>query len=119
MKIEIHNINNRKIAELISDELLIKEIQDGLDLLANVYYQDMDRMIIHEKNIIPGFFDLKTGIAGEILQKFSTYKMKLAIVGDFSKYESKSLNDFILESNKHGQINFVASLEEALIKLSK
>lgn len=119
MKTQIHNINNTKIAELISDDLLIKEIQDGLDLLVNVYYQDMDRMIIHEKNITPHFFDLKTGMAGEILQKFSNYKMKLAIVGDLSKYQSKSLNDFIFESNKNGNINFVDSLEEALVKLSK
>ncbi|MBA3681323.1 MAG: DUF4180 domain-containing protein [Bacteroidetes bacterium] len=119
MKTEIHNINNTKIAELISEKLLIKEIQDGIDLLVDVYYQDMDRIIIHEINIIPAFFDLKTGMAGEILQKFSNYKMKLAIVGDLSKYNSKSLNDFIFESNKHGQINFVDSLEEALKKLAK
>ena len=119
MKTQIHNINNIKIAELISDDLLIKEIQDGLDVLVNVYYQDMDRMILHEKNIVPEFFDLKTGMAGEILQKFSNYKMKLAIVGEFSKYKNKSLNDFIFESNKNGNINFVDSLEEALVKLSK
>ncbi len=119
MKTQIHNINNIDIAELIADELLIKEIQDGLDLLVNVYYSDVDRMILYEKNIIPEFFDLKTGIAGEVLQKFSNYKMQLAIVGDFSKYESKSLNDFIFESNKIGQVNFVFSMEEALMKLSK
>ncbi|MEO6304989.1 MAG: DUF4180 domain-containing protein [Bacteroidia bacterium] len=118
MKIEIHIKNNIKIAELISEDILIKEIQDGLDLLVDVYYQDIDRMIVHEKNIIPTFFDLKTGMAGEILQKFSNYKMRLAIVGDLSKYNSKSLNDFIFESNKIGQINFVSSLEEALTKLS-
>lgn len=119
MKTEIYTINNIKIAELISEDLLIKEIQDGLDLLVNVYYQDIDRMIIYEKNIVPEFFDLKTGIAGEILQKFSTYKMKLAIIGDFSKYESKSLKDFIFESNKNRNINFVNSLEEALERLAK
>jgi len=119
MKTQIHNLNNTKIAELISEDLLIKEIQDGLDLMVNVYYQDIDKMIVYEKNIVPVFFDLKTGMAGEILQKFSNYKMKLAIIGDFSKYNSKSLNDFIFESNKIGQINFVSSLEEALEKLSK
>ncbi|WP_449401649.1 DUF4180 domain-containing protein [Chryseobacterium wanjuense] len=54
-----------------------------------------DKVIIHEKNITPEFFDLKTKIAGDILQKFSNYRVKLAIVGDFSKYESKSIKDFI------------------------
>ena len=58
------------------------------------------------------FFDLKNGIAGEILQKFSNYRVSLIIVGDFSKYASKSLNDFIYESNKGRHINFVASTTE-------
>jgi hypothetical protein len=52
-----------------------------------------------------------------VLQKFSTYRIRLAIVGDFSSYESKSIKDFIFESNKMGHINFVASKEEALEKL--
>lgn len=118
MKIEAHHINNTKIAEVISDETIINTTEDGVDLLGNLYYQDFDRIVIHEKNITPDFFDLKNGIAGEILQKFSTYRVRLAIVGDFSKYTSKSLNDFIYESNKGRHINFVNSTTEALRILS-
>ena len=99
MKIETHNINETKIAEVISEVNIINRIEDGLDLLGNLYYQGFDKIVIHEKNITPDFFDLKSGIAGDILQKFSTYRIRLAIVGDFSKYTSKSLNDFIFESN--------------------
>lgn len=118
MKIEAHHINNTKIAEVISDEIIISTTEDGLDLLGNLYYQDFDRIVIHEKNITPDFFDLKNGIAGEILQKFSTYRVRLAIVGDFSKYTNKSLNDFIYESNNGRHINFVNSTTEALRILS-
>ncbi|WQD36273.1 DUF4180 domain-containing protein [Sphingobacterium spiritivorum] len=64
------------------------------------------------------FFDLRTGIADEILQKFSNYRVQLAIVGEYSKYNSKSLTDFIYESNKGRHINFVNSMEEALNVLS-
>jgi len=76
-------------------------------------------VIIYEKNITPEFFDLKTKIAGDILQKFSNYRMGLAIIGDFSQYESKSMKDFIFESNKTRHINFVETLKEALEKFSK
>jgi hypothetical protein len=69
--------------------------------------------------ITPYFFDLKTKIAGEILQKFSNYRIGLAIVGDFSKYESKSMKDFIFESNKTKHVNFVEMLEDALNIFSK
>ena len=118
MKIEAHNLNDTKIAEITSDETIICTTEDGLALLGNVYYQGFDRIVLNEKNITPDFFDLKNGIAGEILQKFSTYRVRLAIVGDFTKYTSKSLSDFIYESNKGRQINFVNSTTEALKILS-
>ncbi|WP_257667951.1 DUF4180 domain-containing protein [Parapedobacter tibetensis] len=118
MKIKTHNIDDIKIAEVVSDDTIINKTEDGLDLLGNLYYQGFDKIVIHEKNITPDFFDLKNGIAGEILQKFSTYRVRLAIVGDYSKYTSKSLNDFIYESNKGRQINFVASTTEAINILS-
>lgn len=63
--------------------------------------------------------DLKSGFAGEILQKFSNYRMKLAIIGDFSEIKSKSLRDFIRESNNRRTISFVSSIEEALFILDK
>lgn len=118
MKIETHNINDIKIAEVTSDEIFINKTEDALDLLGNLYYQGFDRIVINEKNITPDFFDLKNGIAGEILQKFSTYRVRLALVGDFSKYTSKSLADFIYESNKGRHINFVTSITEAIKILS-
>lgn len=117
MQIETHEVNDVKIAEVISDRIVIANAQDGLDLLGNLYYQDFDKIIVHEKNITPAFFDLKTGIAGDILQKFSNYRVRLAIVGDFN-YQSKSLNDFMLESNKGSHIHFVGSKWQAIEKLS-
>jgi len=118
MKIETHEINDSKIIELISEDIFINNIEDGLDLLGNLYYNDYDKIIIYDKNITPEFFDLKNGIAGEILQKFSNYRVRLAIVGDFSNYESKSFKSFIYESNKNQQINFVTSQSEAIKALS-
>lgn len=114
MEIKTHNIDNTKVAEIITDKVILRSTEDGLDLLGNLYYQGFDKIIIHEKNITPKFFDLKTKIAGEILQKFAQYQMPLIIVGDFSKYKSKSLNDFIFESNKSQQINFIKDLSDIL-----
>ena len=114
MIIETHNIGNIKVAEIIADKIILTSTEDGLELLGNLYYQGFDKIIIHEKNITPEFFDLKTKIAGNILQKFSQYKMPLIIVGDFSKYKSKSLNDFIFERNKGSQVNFVSDLSRVL-----
>lgn len=114
MQLTPHSINNIKIGEITSDKIILKTTEDGLTLLGDLYYQGYDKIILHEKNITPKFFDLKTGIAGEILQKFAQYRIPLAIVGDFSKYTSNSLRDFIFESNKGKFISFVSTREEAI-----
>jgi len=119
MEIIINSYNGKNIAEIVSDEVLIKNTQDALDIMAECTYRDSWKIIIHEKNIIADFFDLKTKLAGDILQKFSTYNVQLSIIGDFSKYTSKSLKDFIFESNKYGRISFVSSIEGGKVRLMK
>lgn len=118
MRVEIHIINGTRIAELLSDVVLIHTAEDALDILGNLYYQDVATIIMQQKNITPEFFDLKNGRAGEILQKFSNYRVRLAIVGDFTSLSGKSIQDFIFESNKYKQINFLSSVTEALEVLS-
>jgi hypothetical protein len=119
MRIETHTINDIKIAEIIATDIIMHTQSDGLDMLGNLYYQGFDNIIMHEVNITPHFFDLKTGMAGELLQKFSNYRVRLAIVGDFTKYPSKSLQHFIIESNKGRHIHFVSTLPEALQALTQ
>lgn len=113
MEINIIESNGLQFAEIISEKHEIKTPQDGLDIIGNSIYKNCYKIIIHENGLSPEFFDLKSGLAGEILQKFSNYDCQLAIIGDFSKYPSQSLQDFIRESNQKGQINFVSSMEEA------
>ncbi len=97
----------------------LKNIQNGTDLVGNIYYQGFDKVLIYERNISPSFFDLSTKMAGEILQKFSNYRVKLAIVGNFYACQNNSFNDFVLVSNQFDQINFVHSRAEAIKALSK
>jgi hypothetical protein len=113
--IKYHTISSaEKIAEIMPGKILISEPGGILDLMAEAGMNDCSKLIIHSGSLHPDFFDLKTKLAGEILQKFSNYRMKLAIIGDFSDIKSKSLRDFIRESNRTGIIAFVSSLEEAL-----
>ena len=100
MDMHLLDIKDNKIAVINSSEIVIKIVQDTLDLMANLDTQGARSIILHERNLIEDFFDLRSGFAGEILQKFSTYRMKLAIIGEFDKYISKSLRAFIVESNR-------------------
>jgi hypothetical protein len=115
----IQSTGNITIAELTDENFVISQAQDILDIFGNLMFEDCDRLIIHERSLHTDFFDLKTRLAGDILQKFSNYRVKLAIVGDFAKYNSKSLQDFITESNKSNTVFFTDTIENAIQKLEK
>jgi len=119
MNFEKVEANGITIAIVKEDGCVITDVQSALDLIATAsYYTGSDRMVIEKTLISESFFDLKTRLAGEILQKFINYKVKVAIVGDFSTYSSKSLKDFIFECNKGKDIFFVATEQEAIERLS-
>lgn len=111
--IKYQSVANKGVfAEVTPDSDLISGPDDILDLIAEAGSNGGDILVIHKECLLEDFFDLKTGIAGEILQKFSNYRMKLAIIGDFSACKSKSLKAFINESNRGRIIRFVGSLDE-------
>jgi len=118
MGIDIREIGNQKIAFIDGKEALVTNVSSALDLMVSVGYEtDCRAVVLPKQAVAESFFDLRTGLAGEILQKFVNYQMKLAVVGDFSGYTSKSLKDFIYESNQGRHIFFVSTEEEAIEKL--
>jgi hypothetical protein len=100
-----------RIAELATP------LQTGSDLLEVLMNSPSDTVALDAADLDEPFFDLRTGVAGDMLQKVSNYRMRLIILGDFTKVESSSLRDFIYESNQRGQVIFTDSLESAIAKL--
>ncbi len=119
MDIISHSLGEKKFAEVLAEITLINSAEDALDLMGNIYYQGFDALILHSRNITPDFFDLKNGLAGEILQKFSNYRIRLAIVGDFRSLQGKSIRDFMYESNMGRHVSFVPTVDQALAALAK
>lgn len=111
--------NNCTIAVVEGDAPLITDAQSALDLMATVRYEvECNRVALCKEAVAEDFFRLSTGLAGEILQKFVNYRMKIALIGDFSSYTSKPLQDFIRESNRGRDVFFVSTEEEAVEKLA-
>ena len=119
MELIIVEVNQQTIAEPNTERLVIDEPQDALDLMANASYQGAGSIILYETNLNPAFFDLRSGLAGEVMLKFTNYRMKLAVIGEFEKYQSKSLQALIRESNRGKQFFFVPDRETAIVKLTK
>lgn len=70
-------------------------------------------LILTEQDVSPDFFRLRTGLAGELFQKFSNYKLRLALVlPDFAAHGER-FSELAYEHSTHNQIRFVHTLEEA------
>jgi hypothetical protein len=112
----IRYINNGKTA--VAEEVAICTTADVLDLLADAYYGGANSIIVQKDAFPDDFYVLKTGLAGEILQKFSNYGMRLAIIGNFNT-TSESLAAFIRECNRGQTVLFAETFEAAANKLTK
>ena len=112
--------DGRKIALADGEgEIIISDAQSALDFIAGVRYETGANCVALDKAAVCGdFFALSTGLAGEVLQKFVNYRIKLAIYGDFSKYTSVPLRDFIRESNRGRDIFFASDEKNAIARLA-
>ena len=120
MKIEYVKVDGADIAVVSGETAEITTPQAALDLAMTVRYEaGAERVAIDKRVLGEDFFVLSTGTAGEILQKFVNYHVKAAVFGDYSRYTSKPLRDFIFESNKGRHFFFAASREEALERLAQ
>ncbi|OPA79209.1 cytoplasmic protein [Paenibacillus selenitireducens] len=120
MEVRVDQQGSSRVAVISSPDILIKDVQDALDLMSTLQYTDnCYKFVIYKSNITEDFFDLSTRLAGEILQKYINYQVKIAIVGDFKGYTSKSLKDFIYECNQGKDVFFVENEQAALEALHR
>ena len=120
MKFKKIEMNNTVCAIVQDAEAVITDPQSALDLLMAAKYDiGTKNIIIDKKWITEDFFVLSSGLAGEILQKYTNYGARIAIYGDFSCYTSKPLKDFIYESNKGKNVFFTSTEEDAVLMLSR
>jgi hypothetical protein len=76
-------------------------------------------LVLDENDLTPDFFDLKTGFAGQVLQKFVNYRTKLAIiVRDASKYSGR-FGELMHEHRVHPTVRFFSAEQSARQWLSQ
>jgi len=92
------------------------------DLISGAWEHRAKWIVIPVARLGDDFFHLRTGVAGEVVQKIVQYDLKLAILGDITRYieESTALRDFVRESNRGNQLCFAgdrAELEQRIIQV--
>jgi hypothetical protein len=100
-----------------SPSIAIRSLGDISDAL--VASMEHDGLILAEADLCPEFFDLHTGLAGEVLQKFVNYRARLAIILPDPKAHGERFSELVYEHREHAAVRFVSSEEDARRWLKK
>ena len=92
-----------------------------IDLVAQALGEQADLICLPASRLADGFFDLRTGVAGEYAQKFVNYRLRVAVVGDISDHleRSEALRAFVTESNRGRQLWFLPTQTEVDGRLAR
>jgi hypothetical protein len=87
-------------------------VQDALDLIGAALLS-AEIVAIPANRLDEQFFSLSTRFAGEVMQKFVNYRLRLAVVGDISRHleASSALRALVHESNTADHVWFVSDIE--------
>jgi hypothetical protein len=91
------------------------------DLVGEALGQRAQIVVIPAERLTDDFFQLATGVAGEIAQKFVNYRVRLAIIGDISRKvdASSSLSAWVTESNRGDAVWFCSTFDEFTCRLDR
>ncbi|UOE45655.1 DUF4180 domain-containing protein [Agromyces larvae] len=108
-----------RVLHLDPDGPLMSSSDDTNDLIGDAWANRCDTVAVPVARLDPRFFDLASGLAGTVAQKFVNYRLRLVVVGDITAHEaaSRALRDWVRESNRGDHIWFLpddAALAERL-----
>lgn len=92
---------------------IIRNERDVLDLISACVENETNKVMLYEANLSPEFFDLKTNLAGAVLQKFANYHLRGAALISLDKIKSERFKELIFECNRGNLFRFFEDREAA------
>jgi len=87
----------------------------SLDDVADALGASLGRgLILAEGDLGPAFFDLRSALAGELMQKFVNYRVRAAIIIAKPADYGERFAELAHEHATHPTVRFVRSIDEAL-----
>jgi hypothetical protein len=104
-----------------SDDIQITDFAIGrvtvrsLDDISNALGHSLEHggLVVSEADLCPAFFDLRSGFAGKLLQKFVNYRAQLAIVLPDSRAHGERFSELVHEHQRHAAVRFFPSEAQA------
>jgi PadR family transcriptional regulator, regulatory protein AphA len=106
--------NKVKIAMCILDGTRISSEADAIEAVAACGEYGTDKLIIPGNSLSETFYDLKSGLAGAVLLKFSNYSIKTAVIVAAEMIGQGKFYEFVLETNRGKEFRVFQDHEKAL-----
>jgi hypothetical protein len=119
MEDQIVDIGGVRALVLADDGPQIAKPADASDVIGAAMSARVLLAVVPISRLSLEFFRLASGLAGEVLQKFVNYQIRIALLGDIAAHleASNALRDFVRESNRGTSVWFlpdIAALEAKL-----
>lgn len=113
------NIHGKKVFYFSPDGYSIASERAATDVIGEVWTDWPDIAAIPVERLSEDFFRLETTVAGAVTQKFVTYGLQVALVGDISQHlaRSSALASYVHESNRGKHVWFVKDRDELVERL--
>jgi hypothetical protein len=119
MNVFVHDINGTKVAEMQSGGIVIRSARDAADITGELLISGITKLILHERNMCPEFWQPSNGLAEIVLQEFASKAIVVAFVGRLVQSKSESFTALIQENDLNNQAFFLGTVELAKMQLSR
>lgn len=109
----LNGSGDRKYLYCPAGSLRIANEKDALDLVALCGENETDKLLLDGDCLDPAFFDLKSGLAGEVLLKLSNYRIRAALIMPQERVVTGRFAEFVLETNRGDQFRVYDQYEDA------
>jgi hypothetical protein len=100
--------NGQNYVEVLPDAWRVKSEAEALDLIAACGEHHTHRLLLHAASLPEDFYNLRSGLAGAVLQKFSNYRLRVAAIIPDEQAAQGRFGEMVLEANRGSQFRVFA-----------
>ena len=113
MEYHVVTLNSQNYVECLPGTSRLESEADALELVAACGEYRIDRLMLHAENLTDDFYHLQSGLAGQVLLKFSNYRIRVAAVLTPEKVNQGRFREVALETNRGNQFRIFFDRETA------
>jgi hypothetical protein len=118
---EVLEVAGQRLLMVTGAGPLLRDPGEVLDLIGEAVARGARGLVLPADRLDPAFFRLRSGVAGEVLQKLATYRLTLVVLGDVAApiRESDAFRDLVREADRGDAVLFVADREALAARLAR